>query len=420
MTFQQGLSGLNATSKNLQVIGNNIANSNTVGAKASRVEFGDMYARALNGAGASAVGIGVAVQSVVQQFTQGPVTTTENMLDLAINGPGFFQVQSSDGSKLYSRNGQMKLDREGYIVNNSGQQLLGYAASDQGTIQPGLAVPLQLPTAGISPQATEKLKVEANLDSRAAVTLRPAPAAVIEFDDPLSYNNATSQTLYDSKGQNIALTYYFQKSAADTWDVYATANGESVGGSNAAPTPIGQILFDTNTGLPTTNMLTFDIAAPGPNSSGVTPLPLLGLEIDIARMTQFGSSFAVTDLKQDGFAPGTVSGVSIQPNGIVITSYSNGQSKPVGQVELATFRNVQGLQPSGNNAWAQTFSSGEPVVGTPNSGSMGVLQSGALEGSAVDLTGELVSMMTAQRTYQANAQTIKTMDQILQTVVNLR
>jgi flagellar hook protein FlgE len=191
-------------------------------------------------------------------------------------------------------------------------------------------------------------------------------------------------------------------------------------GSNAAPAPIGQMVFDTNTGLPTTTTMTFDIAAPGANAAGVQPLPILALEVDIARMTQFGSSFAVTDLKQDGFAPGTVSGVSIQPNGTVITSYSNGQSKPAGQVELATFRNVQGLQPVGANAWGRTFTSGEPVVGVPNSGSMGVLQSGALEGSSVDLTGELVSMMTAQRTYQANAQTIKTMDQILQTVVNLR
>jgi flagellar hook protein FlgE len=420
MTFQQGLSGLNATSKNLQVIGNNIANSNTVGAKASRAEFGDLYARALNGAGASAVGIGVALQTVAQQFTQGPISTTENNLDLAINGPGYFQMQAPDGSISYSRNGQMKIDREGFLVSNSGMKLLGYPADEGGVVQPGLAVPLRLPTASIAPAASETIRIEANLDARARATATTPPAAAVAFDDPLTYNNATSQTLYDSKGMNIAVTYYFQKTAADSWNVYATANGESVMGTNAAPDPIGTIAFDANTGRPTTTSFTFDIAAPGANSAGVVPLPLTALEVDISKMSQYGASFAVTDLKQDGYPPGNVSGVQIQPDGVVITSYSNGQTMAAGQVELATFRNPQGLQPIGSNAWASTFASGEPTSGVPSQGNMGVLQSGALEGSNVDLTAELVNMMTAQRIYQANAQTIKTMDQILQTIVNLR
>lgn len=419
MSFQQGLSGLNATSKNLSIIGNNIANANTYGSKSARAEFGDMYARALNGTGASQIGIGTNLQTVAQQFTQGNITTTENPLDLAINGAGFFQVADPTGSVSYTRNGQFKIDRDGFIVSNGGLKLIGYRADDVGVIQPGLALPLQLPTAGIAPAETRTIDLEANLDARSGVRT-PAAAPLVTFSDPATYNNATSQTVYDTKGQGVAVTYYFQKSAADSWNVFATANGVTIGGTPADPQPIGTISFDPATGRPTTNTLTFSIAAPGPNTVGATPMPINGLSLDISRLSQYGSPFAVTDLKQDGYAPGQLSDIVIEANGLVMASYSNGQSKPAGQIEMATFRNPQGLQAQGGNVWTRTFAAGDPIVGVPAEGNMGVLKSGALEESNIDLTGELVNMITAQRMYQANAQTIKTQDQVLQTLVNLR
>ena len=214
MGFQQGLSGLNASSKSLEVIGNNIANANTVGAKAARAEFADVYANAL-GSASNVVGIGVTVAAVAQQFTQGTITTTDNPLDVAINGNGFFEV-SKDGAIGYTRNGQFKIDRNGFIVNNQQQRLLGYPADATGTIIPGAAVPLQMPTGGITPAVTTTIGMELNLDARAAVTL-PGAGAPIDFADPSTYNNATSQTVYDVRGEGVTLTYYFQKSAAAFW-----------------------------------------------------------------------------------------------------------------------------------------------------------------------------------------------------------
>ena len=245
MSFQQGLSGLNATAKSLEVIGNNIANAATPGAKAARAEFSDVYAAALNGAGANPIGIGVNLAAVSQQFTQGNILTTENPMDLSINGAGFFQLTDGNSPVVYSRNGQFKIDRDGFIVNNQAQKLLGYPADGQGNIQPGQARPIQLPTAGIDPRATDSIDMELNLDARAAVTL-PSSGDRIDFDDPTTYNNATSVTVYDAKGQDVALTYYFQKSGTDQWNVYVTANGApiSVDGSGVPqPSTTRETLF---------------------------------------------------------------------------------------------------------------------------------------------------------------------------------
>lgn len=420
MSFQQGLSGLNAASKNLDVIGNNIANANTYGAKSSRAEFGDMYAAALGAGGSSNIGIGVNLQAVTQQFSQGNITTTANGLDLAINGSGFFEV-SMGGQTLYSRNGQFQVNKDGFIVNNQGGQLLGYPADAQGVIQPGLAVPLQLPTAGIDPAPTTEITMEMNLDSRAGVTL-PATTPMVNFSDATTYNNATSLTVYDDLGQDVALTYYFQKTDTSTWNVYVTANGTSVAVDGAGdPAPLTTLVFPANGGAPTTpaGPVTLDVPA-STNAAGAVTLAIPGIQLDLSGASQFGASFGVTDLSQDGYAPGQLSGLSIEKDGIVMATYSNGQSKPAGQIELSTFRNPQGLKPLGGNLWSRTYESGDPVVGTPGQGNLGVLQSGALEESNVDLTAELVNMITAQRTYQANAQTIKTQDQVLQTLVNLR
>lgn len=421
MSFQQGLSGLNATSKNLEVIGNNIANSSTFGAKASRAEFADVYANALNGAGTNPIGIGVALAAVSQQFTQGNITTTDNPMDLAINGAGFFQVTDGVSPPLYTRNGQFKVDRNGYIINNQNLRLMGYPADGTGIIQPGQAQALQLPTAGINPVATANITMEMNLDSRAATTL-PAAGPRIQFNDPTTYNNATSMTVYDAKGQDVALTYYYQKTGTDQWNVYLTANGSSVLADGAGvPQPITTLQFPANGGTPTAPLGAVTVNIPAStNAAGAQTLPITGIQLDISGATQYGAPFGVTDLTQDGYAPGQLVGIMIESNGIVTARYSNGQSKPAGQIETANFRNPQGLQPLGGNAWGATYASGDPVRGTPGDGNLGVLQAGALEESNVDLTGELVSMITAQRVYQANAQTIKTQDQVMQTLVNLR
>jgi flagellar hook protein FlgE len=425
MSFQQGLSGLNATSKNLEVIGNNVANSNTYGAKASRAEFADVYATAMNGAGGNNIGIGVNLASVSQQFTQGGIVTTDNPLDLAINGAGFFQLTDTDGSVTYSRNGQFKVDRDGYIINNQQKRLMGYIADATGTIQTGAPEALVLPTAGSAPNPTTGLQMELNLDAGAPTRTPPAlPAQQIDFSDPDTYNNATSITTYDALGQEVALTYYFQKASTGVWNVYATANGSQnplgVGSTAALPLPVTTITFSATGDSPTLTAGSVPFDIPATSVNGVDTLAIDDVDLDIAGSTQYGSPFAVTDLSQDGYRRGELVGIQMESNGIVTARFSNGQTRAAGQIEIATFRNPQGLQPLGGNQWASTFASGDPIPGAPGSGNLGPLQSGALEESNVDLTAELVSMMTAQRAYQANAQTIKTQDQVLQTLVNLR
>jgi flagellar hook protein FlgE len=420
MSFQQGLSGLNATSKNLEVIGNNVANANTFGAKASRAEFADMYANSLSGAGTMPVGIGVQLQAVSQQFTQGNITATNNPMDLAINGGGFFQVTDGLNPALYSRNGQFKVDRTGYVVNNDGLRLVGYPADPTGVILPGNAGAIRLPTAGIEPRATGEIEMEMNLDSRAATTA-PIAGPAIDFTDPTTYNSATSMTVFDVLGQDVALTYYFQKAGSDTWNVFIAANGTPLAGTAAAPLPSTTITFPATGGAPTAPVGPVSIDIPATtNANGAQTRPILGVQLDLDGARQFGALFGVTNLSQDGYAPGQLTAVAVEANGVLMARYSNGQNRPAGQIELATFRNPQGLQPLGGNVWARSFASGDPIVGVPGEGNMGVLQSGALEESNVDLTAELVNMMTAQRVYQANAQTIRTQDQVMQTLVQLR
>ena len=427
MSFQQGVSGLNAAGRNLEVIGNNVANASTVGAKVARAEFADIYARAVNG-GANNIGLGVSLAAVTQQFSQGSISSTDNPLDSAINGGGFFQLKDLSGSLQYSRNGQFKVDRDGFVANTQGSRLLGFPANDKGVLVPGQAQPLTLPTAGIKPSVTGNVGLELNLDARAKVTADPAAVPLINFNDAKTYSNATSVNVYDTKGQEVALTYFFQKSAADTWNVFASANGVAVNpDGNGDPQALTSLSFPANGGgpinptdaaLPLAPVL-FNVPAAS-NAQGAATGPIVGVKLDLSTLTQYGSNFGVTNITQDGFPPGQLSAVKIQPSGVVLATYSNGQSTPIGQIELATFRNVQGLKPLGGNTWSATFDSGDATVGSPGSGNMGLLQSGAVEESNVDLTSELVNMMVAQRIYQANAQTIKTQDAVLQTLVNLR
>jgi flagellar hook protein FlgE len=423
MNFQQGLSGLNATSKSLEVIGNNIANAGTYGAKASRAEFADMYANSLGSAGSA--GIGVRLQTVAQQFSQGSLNATSNAMDVAINGEGFFQLKSSSGETLYSRNGQFKVDNEGFIVNDQSQRLQGYGADQQGVIQTGVRTDLQFPAGGLPPRATDGVTIALNFDSRSEVTMPAPPTGVtyaINLDDATTYNNATSVRSYDAKGQPVDVAFYFQKSATDTWNVYAAVGSEVLQDASGVAKPILE-------------GLKFDLAGLNPTDSSGNPLGAItlpdipasssnaavqGIKFDMSHVTQYGATFSVSDATQTGNAPGQLSSMTIEADGVINARYTNGMNRMAGQLELASFQNAQGLRPVGGNAWVNTPQAGEPVSGIPGSGTLGVLQSQALEESNIDMTGELVNMITAQRLYQANAQTIKTQDQVMQTLVSLR
>jgi flagellar hook protein FlgE len=648
MGFQQGLSGLNVSAKALDAIGNNIANSSTVGYKSAQVQFADVFAAALSGGGAGQIGIGASAPNIAQLFTQGNITTTNNPLDIAVNGGGFFRL-SDGGTPVYSRNGQFSLDKDGYIVNMSGLRLTGYGADESGAIVPGDFVDLRMSTTNIEPSATTASQVVVNLDSRevaptamtsgtlagsaapgtltitaanntldltvdgvsatidvpiatyatsgdladametainsdptiaaagtlvdvtvnssgaiviasrssgtqgsqgagSAVTVGGAgdgianllgvPVATAGADNfsatnTLSYTASTAQTVYDTLGNPHNLTMYFAKTAqVNTWQLYTSLDGTFTGTTTTTPATSGTYsitpaLAGTNVPAASTVNVTIDgatlpvtlgggapyaslaalqadlqggidtafgagvatVAVSGTDivitsaSSGgsssvtladgsvtvanlfggatatetpgtaatttvvptaqlmsfdttgalATAMPLnmsfdpatgatnpLTFTLDFTGTSQYGINFGVNQLLQDGYTSGRLTGISVSPDGTVQGRYSNGKTRDQGQIVLVNFNNANGLQSLGGNVWGETAESGQPIPGTPGQGSLGLIQSAAVEESNVDLTAELVQMIMQQRVYQANSQTIKTQDQILQTLVNLR
>ncbi|SMB30717.1 conserved protein of unknown function [Sterolibacterium denitrificans] len=534
MSFQQALSGLSVANASLNAIGNNIANGSTAGFKGAIAQFADVFATSMQGGGTSSVGIGAQVDGIRQQFTQGNLTTTNNPLDVAINGGGFFRMDNN-GSISYTRNGQFLLDKEGYIINNGGLKLTGYAADpNTGAIVPGNIYPLQIRNEAIPPAVTTRSQIQVNLDSRAkppesmthgvltsngsptmphtitagndafevtvdgvtvSVTLPSgsyaspgelatalqtainsslgpvAPTVKVDvtvdnannfivtsrsvgsqgalgqgstvslaasgtntgFDEIFdsgsgsittsdgidafsptntnSYTASTAQTVFDSLGNPHTLSlYYVKTSEPGKWQLYTTMdagvmNGPTelvFNGTGTLVTPASGVKLPQN----------FDV-----HTGAVSPLTF---DLDLSGTTQYGIAFGTNQLIQDGYTSGKLSGLSISSDGIVQGRYSNGQSRNMGQVVLANFNNPNGLQSLGNNLWAETTESGSPIPGGPGTGNLGLVKSGALEDSNVDMTSELVNMITAQRAYQANAQSIKTQDQIMQTLVNLR
>lgn len=407
MAFQQGLSGLNSSSKALDVAGNNIANASTVGFKSSAAHFADVYGASLQGGGGSQIGIGSTLSAVMQQYTQGNITSTNSPLDIAINGTGFFGM-TQNGAVSYTRNGQFHLDKDGYIVNDQDRKLLGVMADSTG------AIPGKPPTDTMKvdfvtgkPSATTTASITANLDSRQSVP----SIGTFSVSNPLSYNSSTATTVYDSLGNPHTMSYYFVKGAtANTWSMYTNLDG-------GTPSAAQSLVFSNQGALttppaPSTYTQSFAVT-----SGASTPL---SFTINLSNMTQFGSPFAVNDLTQNGFAPGNLAGVSVAKDGTVQARYDNGQTRDIGQVALFNFRNPNGLVSIGNNQWTESADSGQPTPGKPNTGIFGVLQASAVEESNVDLTAELVNLIVQQRNYQASAQSIKTQDQILQTLVNIR
>lgn len=578
MAFQQALSGLNSAAKAIDATSHNIANSSTVGFKSSSAHFGDVYAASLNGAGASQIGIGVSMSAVQQQFTQGNLSSTNNPLDISINGAGFFRMDSN-GAATYSRAGQFHLDKSGYVVNDQALKLTGYAASS-GIIVPTTPSPIRISASDLSPIATglsttsgfTGVKANLNFDSRetkpdlawtsptattitsairnsifiaggtsaavaaaggsaleaaaaasaaaavyaaggaapgvgaaasaAVLNITPAPAgsaaaaaaaaaantdagdatdaaaraaaaaAVAVFQsggsstaaqtaaiaaataaggtaaeiaaagsaaassarsafvpDPQSYNYSTALSVYDSLGNAHTLTMFFEKveppATPNTgeWRIHFTTDGTAESYVTGSGTT--SLVFDSNGKLTSpadgSIDLSIDLAnvmnALGGSNSATTPL---AFTVDFTGSSQFGSSFGTTRLEQDGYAAGKLVGLSVGNDGVIQGRYSNGQSFAQGQIVLANFTNPNGLQSQGNNQWTETSLSGTALVGAPNTSSLGALSASTVEESNVDLTAELVNLITQQRNYQANAQSIKTQDQVMQTLVNLR
>ena len=500
MSFNIGLSGLNASAKNLDVIGHNIANVNTVGMKTQRAEFAELYASSLGSAGGMGLGMGTSIATVSQEFTQGNLSDTGKELDLAINGAGFFTLEASNGERIYTRAGNFKLDEAGEIVANNGAKLVDPTTGD----------PYVWPNGGVAPgKETTGVTMELNLDATAEVA--GINATTSQTEPPLTTYGTTLQ-VFDTQGDAISMDFYFKKTESNVWAVYAkypedTVNALGDSGSEdgvanpGLPGKINTAWGQTSPELVTWNsatstfdpattdpdikpvafikfdelgkvnaVMTFDEAVTAgaeynpdsglwvtnyaagtpPAASTSDPLawpatvstqPIIldnikntngntdtlgfsnnpeGISIDFSQITQNAQEFSVSALEQDGNPPGFLTKISVEDDGTISAKYTNGQTESMGQLKLANFRNVSGLEPSSGGYWVESKDSGGPVFGVPGSGSFGQLRGGSLEESNVDLTAELVNMMTAQRNYQANSQTIKTQDQIMNTVINLK
>ncbi|WP_334326741.1 flagellar hook protein FlgE [Gilliamella apicola] len=403
MGFSQAISGMNAASKQLDVIGNNIANSATVGFKSASISFADIYA-------GSKVGMGVKVASVMQNFNDGTITSTNNSLDVAISGNGFFRLVDSNGQIYYTRNGQFQLDAERNIVSVDGLQLTGYLAT--GTppkIQQGSAPgPLKISQDMLNASATSKAFLQTNLNSNSKVPEKQP----INAEDADTFNYSTNITTYDSLGNQRNVQLFYVKTADNQWDVHYLDSSDP----NASLKTLGQMEFDSSGKLISDPEMTINLN--GLNGSADNTFTL-----SLANSTQQNMGKEVGSIKApiiDGYAAGDLVGYSINDDGTIYGVYSNQKTMLLGQIAMADFANVNGLESTGNNNWRSTPNSGAEVLGVANSGTFGSLASGAVEASNVDMSAELVNMIVAQRNYQSNSQTIKTQDQIFNTLVNLR
>lgn len=393
MSFSIATSGLNAVTEQLNAISNNIANSGTVGFKSGRAEFSALYAESQP--------LGVGVSAVTQSITKGgSISSTGTALDLAINGNGFFMVRDSAGTTAYTRAGYFGTDSSGNLVNNLGMYLQGYPVDANGVLQVGTISNLTISSGSIPAKATESIDFTANLDARAEVP------ATSPFDpkDNTSYNNSYTTQVYDSLGREHTMNQYFVKTGDNEWQVHYYMDDQPVtsGGVNQV-----QNLTFNSQGILTTPSgsvpLTADIAGADP----------ITIDMSYNGTSQYGSDFSVSKNKGDGYASGERTGQAIDEDGSVYATFSNGERLLQGQLVLANFTNPNGLQSQDGTTWAQTASSGAPLTGTPGSGLLGSIVSGALESSNVDLTSELVGLMTAQRNYQANTKVISTNDSMM-------
>ena len=401
MAFSQAVSGLNAAATNLDVIGNNIANSATYGFKSGTASFADMFA-------GSKVGLGVKVAGITQDFTDGTTTNTGRGLDIAISQNGFFRLVDSNGSVFYSRNGQFKLDENRNLVNMQGLQLTGYpAAGTPPTIQQGAnPTNISIPNTLMAAKTTTTAAMQINLNSS-----DPLPTVkTFDASNADSYNKKGSVTVFDSQGNAHDMSVYFVKTKDNTWLVYTQDSSDAASKATAATT----LEFNANGMLvkgETANITTGAINGAVPATFSLSFLN---------SMQQNTGANNIVATTQNGYKPGDLVSYQINDDGTVVGNYSNEQTQLLGQIVLANFANNEGLASEGDNVWSATQASGVALLGTAGTGNFGTLTNGALEASNVDLSKELVNMIVAQRNYQSNAQTIKTQDQILNTLVNLR
>lgn len=405
MSFRIALSGLNAASSHLDVTAQNIANVNTTGFKSSRASFADVYATSNNDIATTTPGAGVRLNAITQEFSQGGVDFTGNNLDLAISGDGFFTMEGAKGT-TYTRAGSFSVDREGYVVNSNLEKLQVFPSSADNTFVTGTLTDLKLQVTENLPQQTSQSEVAVNLPANALVP------TVSPFDPLLSssYNHATSMTVYDSLGTGHIATMYFVKDAdANNWNQHLFVDDNPVGGANVLSfNDVGELAS------PADGLVSYPAHDPGTGAAD------LNLSFDYSNTTQYGQDFGINSLQQDGYTTGRMTGVEVNDTGIVFARFSNGQSTQLGKVAIAMFANPNGLQQQGDTSWAETFTSGGPRLGEAGSSNFGLLQAGALEGSNVDLTAQLVEMITAQRNFQANTQMISTSDQLTQAIINIR
>ncbi|HEY8585888.1 MAG TPA: flagellar hook protein FlgE [Rhodanobacter sp.] len=406
MPFNIALSGLNAASKDLEVTANNIANTGTTGFKGSRTQFAELFNAAGPNLSSSQTGSGVRLTNVAQQFTAGSVETTNNSLDFALSGEGFFTIRDGKGYS-YTRAGAFQKDQNGYVMNANGQRLQVFPAVAGGGFDTSTLADLQLVTAQNAAKATGTVQMSLNLPSDAV-----APATAFDpLNDPSSYNQATPFTAYDSLGATHNGVVYFVKDAAtNVWNANLYVDGTSVG-------PAQQLTFNSSGALtmPANGLLSYPAASVSP---GADPMQLT---LDMSKATQFGNAYAASAINQDGYPTGILSSIDVSREGVVQAKYSNGQSTALGQMAIAQFSNEQGLRQLDNTNWSASFDSGTAVMGAAGNGTFGSVQAGALEASnTADLTAQLVNMIKAQRNYQANAQVISTDNQLTQTIINIR
>ena len=428
MSFSTALSGLNAAANYLSVLGNNIANANTTGFKKSRAQFVDIYAGSVAGVSKTQTGSGVRVAAVAQQFNQGNLDLTGNSLDMAINGEGFFTLAANPAdlsSLVYSRAGAFEVNKDGLVTNSQGQALLAYkpngtTAADG--FSTGVLSTVSLNTAASLPVSTTKVDLGVNLDAtQPAITTPPA------FDptNSATYTSQTSVSIYDSLGASHTLTTYFVAGAATAgppvtrnWTAYHYITDDpanpvqiDVGGTPATMT------FDSTGKLTVPANGQVSLVAWSPPNSSAGPITA---SMDYTGSTQLSSAFSVNALKQDGLAAGTLTGINIDDTGVIFARFSNGSSTPLGKVAMTKFANPQGLAKLGDTTWGQSPASGLPIPGEAGGSNFGLIQSGALEQSNVDLSEQLVNLITAQQAYQANSQTISTENSVIQTILNIR
>ncbi len=444
MSFNTALSGLNAAQTDLDVTSNNIANVATTGFKQSRAEFGDIYATSAFGNSSTAIGAGVITQAVTQQFTQGNLDFTSNTLDFAVSGEGFFVLSPNQTSseRVFTRSGAFGVNSDGLVVNSAGQLLQVFPVNTDGSVTAtalSSTIPLRLPESAGTPQMTTEIEMGINLPAGGAAS----PLEIDDFDPTASntYTASTSVNVFDSLGATHIATTYFVKDddTPNNWAMFLYVDGSPVDIAGGTPHAGGgpayaEITFDSVGSFQSTNPATItsiELGDPAATTSGngaavpgwaSGPDPDQTVTFDLANNnpTQFASPFTVNSLSQDGFSIGRLTGLDVSDTGVIRASYTNGQTTAVGKIALARFSNTQGLSQVSNTSWSETTDSGEALAGEAGTSSFGLIKAGALELSNVDLTAELVGLITAQRNFQANAKSIETSNAITQTIIQIR